>query len=212
MLISFKVKHMNYIYNNFYLKSRNDYYGEVLFPKDPNKYQNFICNKENSIITSKTIVFRNITFGDDEKSVISSFGKPRFVLQNPYPLLPVKVIFYKEKIENFSVITQMHFFENKFFYACYTFRRWTNKDLSFFKEIIFNKYIEKDDIFGEAEDSSKLNRIIDNNSNCLIILPDVHLHFVYFLENIEIAKTLQNVQMNEENSNILKQKFASNYF
>lgn len=201
-------------YRNFYLKTRNDYYEECLFPQDPKRFQDFICNEDNSITTSKKITFRDIPFLENEKNVISLFGKPRYIMENPYPPLPVKVIFYKEEIENIPVITQMHFFENKFFYAGYSFRRWTTKDLSFFKEIIFNKYTDKSDfkMLGETGDALKSNRIMDNNNNGLIIIPEVHLHFIYFSENIEIAKILQNVHMNEEESKMLKQKNAGKYF
>lgn len=205
-------------YNNtaYYARTRKDFYMEHLFPKDPKRYCDFEMGRENFINASKTVSFKNITFGENESNIIKTIGAPRFVIEKPYPLFPVKVLFYQEQLNNLRVVSQLHFFEGRFFYACYSILNWTNADLVNYKEIILNKYSDRKNGTKEKPnkeiDQERVTTLIDEKNNHLIITADVYLHFTYYSAKNEIANHLQSIQIAEAKKKLKQQQIAHDYF
>lgn len=207
---------MTYKNSSYYARTRKDFYNEHLFPKDFKRYCDFEKGREKLIKATKTISFKNIPFGENESKVIKTIGEPRFVIAKPYALFPIKVLFYREQLNSLQIVSQLHFFEDRFFYACYSVLNWTNEDLINYKEIIINKY--SDGTAGTKQktnkeiDQEKVTTLIDEKNNQLIINSDVYLQFIYYSSQNEIANHLYSIQIAQANKKLKQQQIAHDYF
>jgi hypothetical protein len=201
---------MSYKFNPYYAKTRSDFYSEHLFPKDPKRYLDFHTECNSFISTSKVITFKNLHFGESYEKVIASLGQPRFKIENAYSDFAIKVIFYKEEINELRVISQLHFFEGKFFYANYSILNWTNKDLLNYKGIVLKKYAHENDC--PVLDQDKITGLSDERNNLLLIFSDIFLHFTYYSNNTFIQDQLKKIEETEFQKKLVKQQIAYDFF
>ena len=99
-----KYKYTDSIY---YSLDRDEYYERLMFPSSPSFLNQVFQSKNSALLSNLPVVFRELQFGDNPKIASDKFGTPSYVIENQGA--SSQILFYKEKINNQNVITQLHF-------------------------------------------------------------------------------------------------------
>lgn len=174
------------MYTRYDNNNRDEYYEQFTFPKTIMQLQQWQrdIGDEPVFKTNGPVRFRNIDFGSSKKIVYQKNGKPRFLRLNG--MLGEKkheIAFYKELLNDHKLISQLHFFDDLFFYGCHTFRYLPREKFSMVKKMLAEKYCLETDGIGNA------NVFVDEFNNQIRLVDNVFLNLVY-LSGDEKFKTL----------------------
>ena len=124
--------------NTYDSLDRRQYYERMIFPKSDSLFNEILQSKKNALPANILIAFKKLHFGDSPEIVSRKLGKPRFVMESQG--ISSLVFFYKEKINAHRVIIQVHFLDEEFFCASYTFRYENNAHRLSIIKMLFEKY------------------------------------------------------------------------
>lgn len=167
--MALKYKHYAAAYDSV---DRREYYQRVIFPERISFFGDIWSSDKKLIINELPIIFRGMAFGIDPDGVVAVLGKPRFVIEN-YGLSSL-IYFYKEKINNHRIVTQVHFRGNEFFYACYTFRDELDAERKIIKSVLLDKYGLAGSNLPEGQ-----CHLVDQSGNCIGIHDSVNFNILY---------------------------------
>jgi hypothetical protein len=167
-----------------YSASRKEYYTRAIFPQNVQaflQYDNNVC-----IPSNRSIKFKKLPWGVTEKEMMRACGSSRYVHNTETRGCKYAIHFYKEKLDNTKVLVQVHFINNRFFYASYTLKESDRKERKLIKTTIINKY-------GGDNIDSLLDSLVfkDENNNKAIITDSVYMNLGYFSGDFE-ARTILN--------------------
>ena len=168
---------------DYYSVSRNEYYERFAFPNNPSFFTQIFQSKNTVLPSNIPIAFRELHFGDKPEIVSSKFGMPRYILENRG--ISSQIFFYKEKINQHLVITQLHFLHEEFFCASYTFRDDNNAERVVIKKMIFEKYANMNGTTFET-----CNSLFDNSGNHICIFDNVFLHILYLWGDEKVKRAV----------------------
>lgn len=175
---------------SYYYTDKEEYYERLIFPR--NIYSVIdVCKADNCHTSNNDIQFKNIPFGASKDEVIQFLGNPRFstILTNPN----FEILFFKEMIGVYKVITQVHFFKNEFFLSSYTFRSLNTCDVKRIKSVFLEKY------HAGSLLETDLVMFSDKNENKIFFSNEIFTRICYLSGNskiIEDIKSIPNIQQN----------------
>ncbi len=133
---------------------------------------------ETDLNTSEIIKFREVPFGSSISQLKKFLGKPKFEMKNNPLIKGHLVLFYKFHIDGISTKCEVHFIDNYFFMATYTFESISDGSNPVVESALFMKYLGlKSQYF-----INKL-RLSDSNGNILLIDRSVELNISYLSGN-----------------------------
>ncbi len=140
------------------------------------------------ISSKRTFKPFGLTFDTSYSSSLKICGKPNYSIDNSVRIETCKVLFYKKRIGNIKLTTQLHFFEEKLFLAKTDFSN-TQSNESIHERIAklaLKKYADIDLV------STKPKVILrdENNSELTIDLLSVHPSIVYVSGNKEVSEKI----------------------
>jgi hypothetical protein len=144
--------------------------------------------------TFQDIIFHDIPWASNSRTVIQKLGNPRYKLQKLNDLKDHLVLFFKMTLHDQPVVLQCHFVDNELYFVHIDFFTAAFDDIAFINEIIRKKYALQQD------DSESLN-FKDCYQNRLIIDHNVHYGINYICGQFAILKKLQNQLAQKEIKN-----------
>jgi len=174
-------------YNGYNSLNRMEYYERFIAPKGDTFFRDVFNTRGSALRIVPAILFRKLTFGVNPEFVVRNFGEPRYVIESATGLSAV-IFFYKESISNHRVITQIHFFGNEFFYACYTFRYENEKERTAIKEILFEKYSKLN-----GDSVHRYEHLVDPNQNMICINDNVNFNIIYLWGHDKIKNAVSGI-------------------
>ena len=163
---------------------------------------------------SKEINPYNLPFGSLIKKAKKRLGKPSFSLNNTTIIPKHEVLFYKTSINQFKLLIQIHFIDNKSFFICnqiYSNDELLPQDKQKIVSLITKKYcnhpIEKN--------TNVTIKLMDKNKNLIYTNDDFSFYVYYLTGDLKIHKILQNIQekikrQTEKKEVILNKKLLAN--
>jgi hypothetical protein len=177
-MTKYKEKH-----NGYYSLGKNEYYDRLIVPKDVSFFKTIMEADKKVLKVDMPAIFRGIKFGSSPEEAMKIFGEPRYVSENSG--ISSLVAFYKEEMSNHRVITQLHFMDNEFFYACYTFRNETEVERKAVKKILFEKYSKLN-----GDTAERYDHLIDTAGNIITVHDSVNFNIVYLWGNEKVKKAV----------------------
>jgi hypothetical protein len=175
----------NYLCYNDH-QTRKEYYERFIFPKTPSFFLKIAECRNSQLLTDSSISFRGLEFGCPSKKVLEKFGEPRYILKDHG--ISSLIFFYKELIFNNPILTQLHFIEDQFFSATYTFRHHKRNQILFIKQMLFDKH--ESDLPPAAVN---YNRIIGKGKNSINVIDNVNLNILYLWGNEKIKSIASDI-------------------
>jgi len=171
--------------NTAYSDSRKEYYERRIFPQNVTSFSEY----NDGTFSKSEVNFKGLPWGTLKSNVIRLYGIPRYSYRIKPEDYIYEVIFYKERLENMKTLVQLHFINDYFFYACYTFKENNKNALELVKTNISNKY-------GGLEINTHGNKCIyiDANKNKIIVTDSVYMHVGYLSGSEELFKMLNTFQ------------------
>lgn len=143
--------------------------------------------KDDFLTTTERIEFRNIPFGSTKKFVLKHLGTPRYEMIDKEFIDGHLILFYKFKMVGISIKCELHFIDNYFFLATYTFNCCSEGKNENVESILLTKYL------GLKYDYQTNIKIIDKNKNTLIMERGVELNVSYQTGDPEFKKMVLKV-------------------
>jgi len=163
---------------------------------------------------SKEIKPYNLPFGLLVKKAKKRLGKPSFHLNNSAIIPKHEVLFYKTSINQFKLLIQIHFIDNKSFFICNQI--YSNDELQLQdKQKIVSLITEKYCNHPLKNNTTVSIKLMDKNKN-LIYTNDEFSFYVYYLTgDLKIYKILQTMQkkikkQKEKKEALLNKKLMEN--
>jgi hypothetical protein len=167
-------------------KHPNRYFHEKFISRfsDIDSYRLLIRNtKHVSVETDKDITFsHHLTFGQHYKIFLKKLGKPNNCLTEEEPFSR-KILYYKFMMGGHRTRCELHFYNNKLFFYCYTFPYLIEEDKKKIINILCEKYVDR------PIDLEKF-KIVDKNDNIIFINDIVDLTVNYIAANSELFTCL----------------------
>lgn len=165
------IKNRQYV-NSYDSLGRNEYYERVIFPERISLFSDIWKSEKKMIPKDLSVAFRGLSFGSGPDAVAGVLGQPRFAIENHG--MSSLIYFYKERINNHRIITQIHFWGKEFFYAGYTFRDETDSERKLIKKILFEKYAVINNDLAHVQD-----HLEDRDGNIISVHDSVNFNIVY---------------------------------
>ena len=175
----------SYSGNDFYSINRKEYYERLVLPKDISFFNQIFLSETTALPTNFPIAFRELKFGDNPKTVSRKLKLPRYIIENHD--ISSQIYFYKETINHHKVIMQLHFHDEEFFCACYTFRHESNGEQMRIKKMLFEKYTNLN-----GSTFEKCNTLIDTHGNVIFIYDNITLNIFYLWGNEKIKNAVSD--------------------
>ncbi|MFP4090227.1 MAG: hypothetical protein ACLFUB_18220 [Cyclobacteriaceae bacterium] len=126
-------------YRSYY--DREDYYSSMVTENTVEKLLALWQGLENAQMTPEvSIKFRDIPFDISPQDIIMKLGRPNFVFKNQHRLKGHKVYFYRLRLDHLRSIVQLHFLDEKFFYARYIIKDFNEQETRTLREAYAVKY------------------------------------------------------------------------
>lgn len=165
-----------YSYRNY--QSREDYYHNLVREDSLNRLQLVFSRQQKACINADLhIQFRDIPFESSEKWITKRMGKARFEYDNSHCIKTHKILFYRTGISHFRAISQLHFLEDRFFFAKYIFRHTDSRDLNSILSVLQRKY------FNTKQFADKISQVKDASHNTIMVEKSLHLNVGYLSGN-----------------------------
>jgi len=175
---------------SYYQLTRKEYYEKFIFPSQLSDFSQFV-NADNTAFTNREIQFKDLEFGISKAQITDLLGNPRYKTKFIVGKNLHKILFYKEKISDFKVITQLHFINDKLFFASYTFKGLSSRASQKISSTVYEKYLSVN-----PSENSKLS-LIDIDNNRLSIVANVHLTITYLTGDPLLLKIVDEYSSNE---------------
>ena len=186
-------------YNGYDSLDREEYYGRLVFPQHPSFFNQVFQSLNTSLTVGRAVTFRQLSFGDRPAVAVRELGVPRHVIENQG--MSSEILFYKEKINDLRVITQLHFYRDELFCASYTFRHENNESRLAIKRMLFEKYAGPDGVALEGHLS-----LTDGFGNSINIVDSVFLHILYLWGDEKIQRAVSGYARSIHFAESLKKK------
>jgi len=202
---------VNYLY---YITSRKDYYQGIAFPKHNDSFFKLEKERNNQFVSERKIELQDLSFGDSINDIIRKMGKPRYELSPDN--FSEKILFYKDSISGNKVITQLHFFDNKFLIAVKTVHSLEVKFRKLIKTALLSKYSSNNLWIEEYSTGMKDFSFKDNNGTIVFIEEGVLLQIMYVNDYTTLKSYIENKERNRINSekkkiNLIITDIAANF-
>jgi hypothetical protein len=163
----------------YYYSSKEEYYKSLFREADMKSlYVLLDKNLHPPVIANPAIKFRDIEFGAALSDVLKKLGSPRYKINNSQGIETHQVFFYKFKMGGYRTVAQLHFLNNFFFYANYTFKDLNNANLKKIEEVLENKY------FNTVEGNGLGDQVVaDTDNNRLFVNKGLYLTIKYVSGN-----------------------------
>lgn len=151
-----------------------------------------VLNKNTGVVTKYPIIFQGLPLDEVRvKNLEKHFGNAANILDNSEVIPGHVVYFYRKHVESFSLIIQLHFINNIFFYAS------TKVSL----ETILTDNDKKkicSTLLGHYPDIVLCNNgfeysFKDSKGNIISTRDHIYLYIKYYVKNVEIEKLKQSV-------------------
>jgi len=179
--------------------SREEYYHNAVFPHDINIFIDY----ENVLPAKRPVAFKDLDWGISTTEFIEEYGKPKFIISPERNVNGRTIFFYKGLADDHKYILQIHFIEDKYFYACNTFKDLSPKNRSIYKRVIEQKYAMENVGMSDAP------AFADQNKNKVIISDSVHFNISYIAGDEKLVRLVhkgncsirQSEQLNSDKKN-----------
>ena len=181
----------------YYYSSREEYYKSIFHEADMKSLYLLVdMNVQIPVITNTKIKFREIEFGTARAEVVKILGSPRYKIINQKYSGAHQVLFYKFEMGGFRTVTQLHFLNNFFFYASYTFKDLNKTSLAKVEEVLNSKY------FGN-KDGKELSglAVADTENNRLFVTKGLYLTVKYVSGNQKIHDDIVRLMHTRQEKN-----------
>lgn len=142
--------------------------------------------------TTEEIKFKNIPLLNlNQKKIISEMDEPIFIYDNSDVIPGHKVMFYKEDVEFYRFLVQLHFINDEFFFVSNKVSAsgmLSEKEKGKIINQLKHKYLGK----SETENNSFLLRLTDNNGSMITTHDEVYF-YVNYLSGDSIKNKLINM-------------------
>lgn len=176
------LKYKQYV-NSYDSVDRNEYYQRMIFPERISLFSDIWRSEKIRVPDERSVSFRGLPFGCDPDAVSKALGAPRFAIENHG--LSSLIFFYKERVNNHRMLTQIHFWGKEFFYAGYTFRDESDPERGIIKKVLFDKYA----VVHSAQ-SGKQDHIEDQHGNIISVHDSVNFNIIYLWGNDKIKNAV----------------------
>ena len=161
--------------------------------------------------TRKKIIFRNeFDFGLTTKEFVQKMGRPTYVVKNDN-IEGHSIFLYKVVMGEIKTRCEVHFLNNSFFMANYSFRNISDEDIKWFFNIIHEKYLDP----GTNRYSTMV--ISDRDENIILLNQQDYSFSISYsnwkndeitqlkkiVEKLEIERLLKKEEKNTELKNFL---------
>ena len=163
-----------------YSLSRKDYYERLVTPKNVSFFNDLRKDQKGMLRIDIPVIFRDLHFGASPRQASPLLGEPRYVVESSG--ISSRIFFYKESISNHRIITQLHFLNEEFFYACYSFRHTTPAETASIRKLLFEKYSKMN-----GDTAEKYDHMIDSDNNVIRVYDNVNFNIVYLWGNNKVA-------------------------
>lgn len=184
-----------------YSVDRKEYYERLIVPKNVSFFNEMMNAQKRVLPVDIPVVFRELNFGSNPKTVMAKFGEPRYIVEANG--ISSQIFFYKEVISNHKIITQLHFLSNEFFYACYTFRQRNSLEIMPIRKMLFEKYSRMN-----GDTAEKYDQMKDRDNNMISVHDNVNFNIVYLWGHEKVMhKVRENIlSMKERESTMIRKK------
>ena len=181
---------LGYYYKNY--SSKADYY-QNLIREDTVQRLESLFRRQDSALTDPnlSIEFRGIPFNSTDRYVLDKMGKARHVYDNHTRIPTHKILFFKSKLHNFKTVSQVHFLENRFFLAKYSFRCANHRDVECVLQVLKQKYFSPQ-LFGD-----NISAVKDLFGNALLVENSLRLN-IYYLSGDPFFKQWATSQLQKK--------------
>lgn len=190
-----------------YSVDRKEYYERVISPKSVSFFNDLFLSQKRVLPVDIPVIFRELHFGSGMETVKRIMGEPRYMVEK-YGISS-HVLFYKEVISNHKIITQLHFLNHEFFYACYSFREKSAGETMAIRKMLFEKYSRMN-----GDTAEKYDHMVDKAGNIISVHDNVNFHIVYLwgdtkvrnavLENLRTTKEQEAKKTKEKHEDLLR--------
>lgn len=193
MMVFFKnlIKHKTTYYKNYYYRNSFLSYN---FKDRFDLFKNIETYK-----TTQSILFKGkVPFDINLSTVVKILGRPHFV-HNEESINQYLTIYYKNKLNNIKNKSQLHFFDNQFFYGIQIFPYLTKSQQEEFSELLRIKY----------QYPSNVNypiALIDHQQSLLMISVNFGLTLEYITGNTLLVEHVIQALKQLEMNNLTKDK------
>lgn len=174
-------------YKRYSQNDKVDYYNQFLITEY--RIESFITRLKNLTDIHKIAKIRckNLDFDINCKALKNILGKPNFVLKNCS--ISPQVYFYKDVLLNNKIVSQFHFFDEKYAFSYSSIIGYndgwkTDIKIALSKKYVMNAY----DLFSDT-----CSCLIDETGNKIFIVEDILIHIFYVSAHIDLSEILVKI-------------------
>ncbi len=166
-----------YTYSKNY-QGKEDYYQNLIREDSTSRFLEVYARQTEAFTNPGLCIrFRNLPFGISAGEVVNLMGKPRYEYDNDRRITSHKIFFYRTGLSHFRAVSQLHFINDQFFYAKYSFRNYDTENLENVLSALKDKY------FYTKQFTDKISQVKDEDKNTVMVEKSIHLGIAYLSGN-----------------------------